>query len=219
MNRFFDVLPEQVLQGVCKYRFTSTGQFYDISDDGQHFACIEQQVVRVYDLANVRLKFSLLVPECGIRWVSIATATRRVLTGSTKTCLTIWDLDTGLVVGQLSDYDDTMHNFTLSSDHSRLLTSSIFGVKGTRVYDIVNAKFLAAFTSDENCTSAFHTGNNNVVLCKPASTGIAKLRLLLSGRREPEITGRSEEVDWGTIQVKINDATSYRDDRDDDNQE
>ena len=179
-----------------------------------------REVVRVYDLTKVRLKFSLPTTEQKISCVSIATATRRVLTGSSKHCLSIWDLDTGRVVGQFSGYNYPIHSFTLSRDCSRVLTSSqVTGEQSMRVYDIVKGKFLAAFTPEESWRSAFHIDNNNVVLCKPGFTGIVKFRLLSSGSREPEITGRSEEVDWGTIRVTMNDATSYQDDGDDDNQE
>ena len=211
MNRFFNISPEQVLQGFSGVIID--GQCADISDDGQHLACIERNnvVVRVYDLAKARSKFSLTTKR-EISSVSIATATRRVLTCSSE--LTIWDLDTGLVVGQFSDHDYPIHSFTLSRDHSRVLTSSGIDTQSTRVYDIVNVKFLAAFTPDELCISAFHTDNNSIVLWKPNVTGIVKFRLLSSGSREPEITERTEEVDWGTIKMIMNDPTSYRDDGD-----
>ena len=173
--------------------------------------------MRVYDLAKARLKFTLPTTERLIRCVSIATATRRVLTCSSE--VTIWDLDTGLVVGQFSHHDYPIDRFTLSRDHSRVLTSSLIGIQSKCVYDIVNGKFLAAFTTEGSCTSAFHIDNSNVVLCKPNVAGIVKFRLLSSGSQEPEITGRSEEVDWGTIKMIMNDAISYQDDGDDDNQE
>ena len=151
---------------------------------------------------------------------SIATVSRRVLTSSFELCLTIWDLDTGLVVGQFSDYDYPLHSFTFSRDRSRVLASSLEGVPSMRVYEIIDGKFLAAFTPDERCTSVFHTVNNNAVLCQAPLTGIVKFRLLSSRSQEPEITERSEEVDWGTILLmRMNDTTSYQDDGDDDNQE
>ena len=181
----------------------------------------QPMVVRVYDLTKVCLKFSL-PPTQNLSCVSIATATRRVLTGSGEHCLSIWDLDTGLVVGQFSDYSYSIFDFTLSRDCSRVLTSSQdTGEQSMRVYDIVNGKFLAAFTPEESwsCRSVFHTDSNNVVLCKPGFTGIVKFRLLSSGSREPEITGRSEEVDWGTTKVIMNDATRYQEDGDDDNED
>ncbi len=88
-----------------------------------------------------------------------------------------------------------------------------------RVYDLVNGKFLAAFTPEESWKSAFHVDDNNVVLCKPGFTGIVKFRLLSSDSREPKITERGKEVDWGEVRVTMDDATSYQDDGDDDNQE
>ena len=178
--------------------------------------------MRVYDLTIVRLKFSLPTTT-NIKCVSIATATQRVLTGSSIHCLSIWDLDTGHLVDQFSGYNYLIHGFTLSRDCSRVLTSSFChgGEQSMRVYDIVNGKFLAAFTPEESwpCRSVFHNDNNDVVLYKPGLTGIVKFRLLSSDSRKPEIIGRSEEVDWGKVSVTMSDITSYQDDGDDDNQE
>jgi hypothetical protein len=87
-----------------------------------------------------------------------------------------------------------------------------------RVYDLVNGRFLAAFTPEESWRSAFHT-DNNIVLSIPGFTGIVKFRLLSSGSLEPEVTERGQEIDWGEVNEIMNDATSYQDDGDDDNQE
>lgn len=178
-----------------------------------------REVVRVYDLTKARLKFSLPTTETEISCVCIATATRRVLTGSSKHCLSIWDLDTGLLACRFSGYEYPIHSFTLSRDCTRVITSSLVTSRQSmRVYDLVNGNLLAAFTPEESWRSAFHAGSNDVVLSKPGFTGIVKFRLL-SSDREPEVTERAEIIDWGETKVPMDDATGYVDDGDDDNQE
>lgn len=177
-----------------------------------------REVVRIYDLIEAQLKFSLPTTERKINCVSIASATRRVLTGSSIHCLSIWDLDTGAIVCHFSGYKYPIHKFTLSHDCTRVLTSSLVtGEQCMRVYDLVNGRFLAAFTPEESWRSTFHA--NDVVICKPGFTGIVKFRLLPSNNGEPEATERGKKIDWGKIIVSMDDATGYLDDGDDDNQE
>ena len=200
------------------------GQCSGISDDGQHLVNIDdtggaREVVRVYNLTDARLMFSLPTTESRISCVAIATAKRRVLTGSRKHCLSIWDLDTGHALSHFSEYDYQIHAFTLSADGSRVLTSSLVtGEQSMRVYDIVNGKLLAAFTPEESWTSAFHVADSNVVLCKPGFTGVVKFRLRIPslGAREKEITETGEEIDWAETRATMNDVTTYEDDGDDD---
>lgn len=204
------------------------GQFSDISDDGRHLANIDdsgsREFVRVYDLTGASLKFSLPTTEREISCVSIANATRRILTGSSKHCLSIWDLDTGLVIGHFSGFDYPIHSFTLSRDGSRVITSSLVtGEQSMRVYDLVESTFLAAFTSEQSWRAAFQVDNSNTVLCKPGFTGLVKFRFLPSEGRQPSVatsvTVHGEEVDWGEMRVRMDDVTSYEEDGDDDTEE
>ena len=177
-----------------------------------------RDIARVYDLTKAHLKFSLPTTERKISCVSIASATRRVLTGSSVNCLSIWDLDTGAVVGHFSGCNYPIHGFTLSRDCTRVLTSSLVtGKQSMRVYDLVNGRFLAAFTPEESWRNAFHA--NNVVICKPGFTGIVKFRLLSLNDGEAEVTERGKKIDWGEIRVSMDDSTGYLDDGDDDNQD
>ena len=153
-------------------------QFADISDDGRHLAHIdgtgEREVVQVYDLTKACLKFSLPTTEKEIHCVSIATATRRVLTGSSIHCLSIWDLDNGLLVCHFSSCKYRIQSFTLSRDRTRVMTSPhmVTGSQSMRIYDLPKAQFLAAFTPEEMVTSTFHATTYNVSVYKPDVPGI-----------------------------------------------
>ena len=200
-------------------------QCADISDDGRHLAHIdgtgEREVVQVYDLSKACLKFSLPTTEEEIHCVSIATATRRVLTGSSIHCLSIWDLDKGLLVCHFSGCKYRIQSFTLSRDRTRVMTSPRMatGSQSMRIYDLLKAQFLAAFTPEEMVTSTFNATTYDVAVCKPDVPGIINFRLLSTDDPEAEETERTEKIDWGETKVFVNDPTRYVHDGDDNRKE
>lgn len=88
-----------------------------------------------------------------------------------------------------------------------------------RIYDLLKAQFLAAFSPDEMVTSTFNATTYNVAVCKPDLPGIINFRLLSSDDPEAEETERTEKIDWGKIEVFMNDPTGYVHEGDDDRKE
>ena len=201
------------------------GQFSDISDDGHHFVNIDatpggRELARVYDLCEARVTYTLPVGERVIKCVAIATASRRVLTGTKKFCVSVWDLDSGRALHHLGGFQYPIHNLTVSHDGCRVLTSSLVtGEQSMRLYDVMKGELLAAFTPEENWRATFHV-NDHVVLCKPGFTDIVKFTLLSGNSRKEQASGGwDEEVDWGEKLVTMDDYTDFEDDGDDDTDE
>lgn len=212
----------KLVRGLRKKGGFIHGQFTDISDDGRHLVNIDvsadaREVARVYDLREARVKYTLPVRERKILCVAIATATRRVLTGTAKNCVSIWDLDSSHAIHHLGGFEYPIHSLTVSRDGCRALTSSLVtGEQSMRLYDLLKGELLAAFTPEESWRCAFHP-SNEMVLCKPGFTGIVKFRLLSASKDNDQISNEhEEEVDWGDQDVIMDDVTTFEDDGDDD---